>query len=328
MNRFADTMTPTVAPDFLSSDPEADMSLKALRTQVALRAVNEGRTDSPLPGLRYYRFSAPTEYRKTQRLAPGLVVVLQGSKTATLADRTLSYDARRYLVLGREAICRGTAVQASEQVPYLAVHLDLPADLLAKAMLSISALDEPIQAETAEPAENNAHFVAPIDPAVLAAMARLLALTDDVLDRHTLAPLVVEEIIVRLLRSDAAAAVRAAAQVTRSALRIQAAIEFIQREHQRRLSVEELAGRVHMSASHFAHCFREISGVSPMRYLRDFRLDQARMMLLSSADLRTGEVAARVGFESPAHFNREFKRRFETTPAEYVRRNAPAGKPA
>jgi len=38
------------------------------------------------------------------------------------------------------------------------------------------------------------------------------------------------------------------------------------------------------------------------------------------AGLRPGDAAAKVGFESAAHFNRAFRRRFEATPAEYVRR--------
>ncbi|MCY1561156.1 RCS-specific HTH-type transcriptional activator RclR [compost metagenome] len=87
----------------------------------------------------------------------------------------------------------------------------------------------------------------------------------------------------------------------------------------RPLSVAEIAGHVHMSPSHFAHSFREVAGVTPMRCIRDLRLEEARSLMLG-AGLRPGDAAAKVGFESAAHFNRAFRRRFETTPAEYVRR--------
>lgn len=51
-----------------------------------------------------------------------------------------------------------------------------------------------------------------------------------------------------------------------------------------------------------------------MRYLREARLDRARALLLENGT-RVGEVALEVGFESPAHFTREYKRRFGTSPS-------------
>lgn len=125
--------------------------------------------------------------------------------------------------------------------------------------------------------------------------------------------------MLRLLRSEAAAAIRSVGAVTRAGARIQAAIAFMRRHLGRPLSVAEIAGHVHMSPSHFAHSFREVAGVTPMRCIRDLRLEEARVLMLG-AGLRPGDAAAKVGFESAAHFNRAFRRRFEATPAEYVRR--------
>ena len=73
-----------------------------------------------------------------------------------------------------------------------------------------------------------------------------------------------------------------------------------------------------MSPSHFAHRFRAVARVTPMRYVRDARLDHARSLLLATG-ARTSDVAARAGFESAAHFSREFKRRFGTPPSFYIR---------
>jgi AraC-like DNA-binding protein len=70
-----------------------------------------------------------------------------------------------------------------------------------------------------------------------------------------------------------------------------------------------------MSPSHFAHRFRAVARVSPMRYLREVRLDAARARLLGNGS-RVSEVAVEVGFESPAHFTREFKRRFGVSPSK------------
>lgn len=282
---------------------------------VAARAVNEGRTDAIWPGLRYYRFSAPLRYDKTQTLAPGIVVVLQGRKSARLGASTFTYDEMSCLVLGAETRCEGTVVEASPGRPYLAIHMDLPPDLLVKAFIALADAAPPSSADVA------LNYVAPVDEHVLDAFARLLPATEQAIDRATIAPLIVEEIIVRLLRSDAAPAIRDAAAIKRSATRIQQAMQLMQQHFRRPLDIAELAGAVAMSPSHFAHTFREVAGLAPMHFLRNTRLDEARVLLLAGGR-RPGEVGALVGFESAAHFTREFKRRFGAPPAQYARQLA------
>lgn len=284
---------------------------------VAQRALAEGRTDAPYAGLRYYRFSSPVEYHKTQVLMPGLVVVLQGRKTARLQQQVFAYDAMHCLILGTEAACNGTVVTASTDRPYLAIHLDLPPDVLVKTLI---ALEDGNAKPPVTPALVQ-HAVAPVDPRVLEAFTRLLPAIDDPVDRLTIAPLVLEEIIVRLLRSAAGVALRDAAAVSRSAAKMQRSIQFIRAHYQRPVGIAELASHSAMSPSHYAHTFRAVAGVSPMRYLRGLRLDEARVLLVRGG-LRASEVAARVGFESPEHFTREFRRRFGVSPTECLGQTA------
>ncbi len=244
---------------------------------------------------------------------PGLVVVLQGSKTARLAGQSLTYDELHYLVLGGETVCHSTVVAATPGHPYLAIHLDLPPDLLVKTFVALADTGKGGNTESVEKS-----YVAPIDQRVLEALTRLLPSVDDAIDRDTIAPLVLEEIIVRLLRSDAAAAIRQAATMSRSATQIQRSMQFIHAQFRRPLSVDELASQVAMSPSHYAHSFRAVAGISPMRYLRTLRLDSARDLLLSNG-MRPSEAALAVGFDSTEHFTREFKRRFGTSPTECSR---------
>ncbi|MDZ7939342.1 MAG: AraC family transcriptional regulator [Rhodoferax sp.] len=300
-----------------------DGVLVTLRAMVAQRAQVEGRTDAPYAGLRYYRFSAPLQYGKTQRLVPGVVVVLQGSKTAFIHGRQLQYDATSCLVLGRETLCQATVVRADAGHPYLAIHLDLPPELIAKAMAVLADTAQGADNEASTATANDGQFVTAVDPEVLSALMRLVPMTDNPLDRASIAPLVVEEIVVRLLRSDSAAALRNAVTSSHAAARIHQSMEQIRAEFDRPLTVSALADAIAMSPSHYAHSFRAIAGVSPMRYLRDVRLEQARALLLAG-QVRAGDAGLRVGFESPAHFAREFKRRYETPPGEYVRRMAAA----
>jgi AraC-like DNA-binding protein len=86
----------------------------------------------------------------------------------------------------------------------------------------------------------------------------------------------------------------------------------------RPLSVEAIARQVAMSPSHFAHRFRAVARMSPMRFVKEVRLDAARTLLLNDG-VRASEAALRVGYESAAHFSRDFKRRFGASPALYAR---------
>ena len=161
-------------------------------------------------------------------------------------------------------------------------------------------------------------FTAPLEATLAEPLARLLNAVDDPVERRTLAPLAVEELVFRLLRSDAATAMRGALR-PRDARPITEAMRLMRLQAFQPLSVEAIARQVAMSPSHFAHRFRVVARMSPMRFVKAVRLDAARTLLLSDG-VRASEVALRVGYESAAHFSRDFKRRFGTSPARYARR--------
>jgi AraC-like DNA-binding protein len=86
-------------------------------------------------------------------------------------------------------------------------------------------------------------------------------------------------------------------------------------------TVEELAGSVGLSRSALAERFTSLVGQPPMQYLTRWRL-QLAANLLRSGSRNVASVAADVGYDSEAAFNRAFKRELGTTPAAW--RRAPA----
>jgi AraC-like DNA-binding protein len=157
---------------------------------------------------------------------------------------------------------------------------------------------------------------------IASTVERLLDAAADPIDRETIAPLILDELMFRLLRTEAAGAVRAAIGPPREVVRILDVMQFIRDNHTRKLTVNVLAKRAAMSPSYFAHQFSRIAHLSPMRYVREVRLERART-LLTERGKRPTDVAREVGFESAAHFTREFKRRYGTPPSRY-RLDAPA----
>ena len=81
----------------------------------------------------------------------------------------------------------------------------------------------------------------------------------------------------------------------------------------------ELADRAHMSPSTFRQHFRALTGVSPLQYQKQLRLQEARQLMLNE-HLDAGTAAGRVGYESPSQFSREYSRLFGAPPLRDVSR--------
>jgi len=280
---------------------------------IGRHAVQEGRVDTPYPGVSVFRISSPTVMRKEAAFGVTLGIVAQGNKALRVDGRTLDIDPAHYLVVTREMHYDATVQPESEIRPFLGVSVTFPPELVAKAMV---ALADGSDSRSSPPTPA---FTAPLEARLAEPLSRLLNAVDDPVERRSLAPLALEELVFRLLRSDAATTMRGALRPG-DARPITEAMRLMRMQAFQPLSVEAIARQVAMSPSHFAHRFRMVARMSPMRFVKEVRLDAARTLLLSDG-VRASEVAVRVGYESPAHFSRDFKRRFGTSPARYARRS-------
>jgi AraC-like DNA-binding protein len=288
---------------------------------LAERATRDGVSDAPYPGVHFYRASAPVRYRKVPIFGPRLIVAAQGKKIGHFRSGQLAYDADHYLVVTGGTHLEGEVIEASPEKPYLALCIGLAPEAVARTLLALAdaapAPAPPVAVEPALPA-----FVAPTEAPVISGVLRLLRALEDPVESRVLAPLVMEELIFRLLRSDAAAFVRGA--VREGDAGIQEAMRFMRENATRALTVEQVARHVGMSISHFAHRFSAVSRTSPMRFLKQLRLEAARELMLGQS-VRAGDAAVQVGYESTSHFTRDFKQAFGAAPGEYVRRLRGAG---
>src|SRR6185436_18408249 len=85
------------------------------------------------------------------------------------------------------------------------------------------------------------------------------------------------------------------------------------------LQGDDLADRAHMSPSTFRQHFRALTGVSPLQYQKQLRLQEARQLMLNE-HLDAGSAAGRVGYESASQFSREYSRLFGAPPQRDVTR--------
>ena len=96
-----------------------------------------------------------------------------------------------------------------------------------------------------------------------------------------------------------------------------AAIDFIHRFYNRAdLRRSDLAAAARISEAHLARLFVEEMGMSPMRYLNEFRITRA-CDLLDRTHLNVEEVGRTVGLPAPSHFSRVFKALQGISPRAY-----------
>lgn len=84
-------------------------------------------------------------------------------------------------------------------------------------------------------------------------------------------------------------------------------------------TVEDLAGKAQVSRSVLAQRFVQALGVSPMRYLAQWRMQLAADLIREQPRLPLAAVAERVGYESEAAFSRAFKRCLGVAPGAWSR---------
>jgi signal transduction histidine kinase/ligand-binding sensor domain-containing protein/DNA-binding response OmpR family regulator len=83
------------------------------------------------------------------------------------------------------------------------------------------------------------------------------------------------------------------------------------------LSVENLSRHVGMSRSSLYSKLVELSGQTPVEFIRSVKLDKAAA-LLEKSDMTIAQIAYSVGFSTPNYFSRSFKEKFNMLPSEYI----------
>lgn len=83
------------------------------------------------------------------------------------------------------------------------------------------------------------------------------------------------------------------------------------------LSVEDLSRHVGMSRSSLYNKILELTGKTPVEFIRCVKLDKAAV-LLEKSDMNVAQIAYSTGFSTPHYFTKSFKAKFEMLPSEYI----------
>ncbi len=102
---------------------------------------------------------------------------------------------------------------------------------------------------------------------------------------------------------------------------VRQAVAWIHTHYAESLTREDIAQRINISPDYLTDCFRQEMGITPITYLRRYRIRKA-CDLLKNTDMSITEVAMAVGFSESAHFTRTFHHEVGLTPRAYRRTGA------
>ena len=97
---------------------------------------------------------------------------------------------------------------------------------------------------------------------------------------------------------------------------IQEAVNFMEHNYQRELTVEEIADVCKLNRSYFSKLFRENMGCPPQEFLIRLRLSKAAE-LMQTTKSSIGDISAACGYPNQLHFSRAFKKRYGVSPREW-----------
>jgi hypothetical protein len=161
--------------------------------------------------------------------------------------------------------------QASHSEPYLGLKLDLDPHKIAELVLKVYPRGLlPVQ-------ERSAVYVTPMGASIVRVATRLMDCLAQPGDVELLAPLVIDEILIRLLRTPIGVRIAQMGFAESSVHRVAKAISWLRDNFSQPMKVEDLAGLVHMSVSSFHEHFKSVTSMSPLLYRKVLRLQEATL---------------------------------------------------
>ncbi|MGE4420719.1 MAG: AraC family transcriptional regulator [Pseudodesulfovibrio sp.] len=290
-------------------------TISSARSALAKRIYRWTEKDSHLmsdiPGLMLVRYEAPTEPMSAM-YEPCICLVAQGAKRVQLGDEEYVYDENHMLITSVGLPVMANVTKASKEAPLLSLVLKIDLRMVAQLMVD-SNLPAP---RNRQPGRGMA--VCEVSGPLLDGFQRLIDLLDTPEDIPILSPLILKEILYRLLMGELGPRLRQIATAESHGQQVARAVDWLKENYAKQLKVEGLARKTGMSVSTFHHHFRAMTAMSPLQFQKWLRLHEARrLMLAENRDATT--AALQVGYESPSQFSREYKRQFGAPPLRDIK---------
>jgi AraC-like DNA-binding protein len=284
-----------------------------LASLIKAYAPHDGSFELRIPGVHVIRRSQTYTELVHGVQQSAVCIVAQGEKSVMVGREVYEYNPSRVIVFSVDVPVASQVTRASHSEPFLCLKLDLDPQEIAKLVLKVYPQGLP------PVHESGGVYVGQADVNIINAATRLVELMAHAGDAELLAPLVVDEILIRLLRSPIGVRVAQIGLADSGVYGVAKAVTWLRANFSLPMKVGELARLANMSVSSFHQHFRSVTSMSPLQYQKVLRLQEARRLLLSPM-MDAGTASRHVGYVSASQFSREYGRFFGSTPTRDIAR--------
>ncbi|MBJ9425935.1 AraC family transcriptional regulator [Acinetobacter seifertii] len=297
-----------------ASFAQRSKNIDQLIQKVSHFAEIEGEHESIISGLSFHSRISPTE--STHCIySLGLGLVLQGQKEVIIGDKVYQCHEGHSMLTTIDLPVTSHVVEASLKKPFLALLLLLDIKMVNEVVVDLPVKDLPLYSDHT----HESFTVESADISLMDAVLRLVKLIDEPVMIPHLADLIKKEIIIRLLNSSQGVYLRQLVKSGSVNQKIHQIVSWLKNNFAQPIRMDDLAERAFMSPSTFRQHFREVTGMSPLQYQKQLRLQEARHLMLNQ-NLDAGRAASLVGYESASQFSREYSRLFGESPQRDIQR--------
>lgn len=282
-----------------------------LANLIYINTPHDGTFSGRIPGLHVGRYSRIGIDCVHTIFSPSVGIAAQGSKAITVGQNIYEYSGVRVFVAPLTLPVGMQVTQASPSKPFLGVRLDLNPQRIAELVLRVYPQGLPAVRNW------SAGYVTNADLRMVGAVTRLVECLSNPIDAEFVGPLVMDEILIRLLLSPVGVYIAEMGVANSGLQRVAKAIAWLRDNFSQAIKIADLADLVHMSVSSFHEHFKAVTSMSPLQYQKAIRLHEARRLLVAGeTDIATAYRL--VGYVSHSHFSRDYSRLFGLPPSKDI----------
>ncbi|EKQ57725.1 MULTISPECIES: AraC family transcriptional regulator [unclassified Clostridium] len=270
-------------------------------------APKDGGFQLNIPGLHLGRISHPNVNNVKSFYLPSLGIALQGITLVTIGHEIYQNDGTHMHIVPIAMPITLHTTEASPSKPYLGIRLDLNPERIASLIPKVYPHGLP------ETQKRNINYFTDIDINIVNAFSRLLQLLKNPKDAKLLVPLIIDEILIRLLCSPIGDHVAEIGLSNSESQQVTKEISWLRENFSQPIKIATLAELSNMSTSAFHRHFKLLTNMSPLQYQKALRLHEARHLMLSS-QMDATTACHMVGYISDSQFSRDYSNFFGNPP--------------
>lgn len=296
--------------DWIKEMEDRTKKLAELVSLIEKHTHQDGICRTSIDNLVVFRESQP--HRRIPRIYESAIILgAQGNKNVYLDRFRYEQSAGNFLALFLPMPIECELLDASTENPLLGAGILIDRHRLSELLLKMDRVNQ--SSGKVDGINASGIITGPIKENMLDAVIRLLKTIDSPMEAAILGEAIIDEIYFHILNNEHRGVLKYLLQQRGQIQQISKAVEYVHRNLDKPVSVDDLASIVNMSSSGFHKKFKEVMHMPPLQYAKSIKLNKAQNYILEGKSV--SEAGYMVGYNSSSQFSREYKRHFGVNPS-------------